>query len=341
MKILYCVLWGKSGGDIYFRLLQNTQSKLGVIVDFKSFHRYWSLYPQILRPFIKIDSSYDIIHSNSEYAFAFNNNIQPLIVSVQLINLNPLQSNYLTFRQKLYYKLMLKYVHFSVQKAHTVITVSRYLERILRELFNVTNVQTIYNGVDIETFKPIQIVADPYPGKIKLLYVGNLIRRKGVDLLPKIMENLDNRFLLMYTTGIRSPRTIFSDKRMIPIGSLTQKQLVYWYNLCDICIFPTRQEGFGYTAAEAMACGKSVVTTNCSSLPEIVINGENGFLCKMDDVSDFVAKIMTLADNQTMRQEMGVRNRKRIVDDFNLEKMGREYNELYRRVIKEFNEQRG
>ncbi|MCX8015054.1 MAG: glycosyltransferase, partial [candidate division WOR-3 bacterium] len=76
--------------------------------------------------------------------------------------------------------------------------------------------------------------------------------------------------------------------------------------------------------------------TNCSSLPEIVTNGENGFLCEMDNVADFVDKIRFLADNPKMREEMGIRNRQKIVEKFNLEKMGKEYNELYKKVLQEY-----
>lgn len=342
MRILYCTpLVGKSGADIYYKLLRQTQVQLNERVKFLRFHPYWTFYPFALRPFIKAKLSYDVIHSNAEFGFVFKSELHPLIVSVLHIITNPFQTNYLTLAQKLYYQLMLKYMYRSVKKAQIVITISKATEQTVRNLFGVTNVETVYCGIDTNIFKPISIKSDLYPEKIKLLFVGNLTKRKGVDLLPKIMEKLDNRFLLFYTTGLRSPKMVFPDARLIPLGRLTTEELVYWYNLCDIGLLPSRLEGFGYAVAEAMACGKPVVATNCSSLPEIVINGENGFLCKMDDVSDFVDKIMTLADNQTMRQEIGVRNRQRIVNNFNLEKMGKEYNELYRRVLKEFNEERG
>ncbi|MEO0076612.1 MAG: glycosyltransferase family 4 protein [candidate division WOR-3 bacterium] len=335
MKIQYYTLTGKSGGDVYFNLLMSSQKRLNNTVCHQSYHRNWSFFPYLLKPFIKINSECDLIHSNAEYGFVFKQNC-PLIISVLHIIDEPLKKYYLTFSQKKYYSLMLSYIKQSLKMATFVVAISKASEQTVKKLYDIPKIQTIYCGIDTDVFKPITIPQNPYFNKIKLLFVGNLTKRKGVDLLPKIMEKLDNRFLLFYTTGLRTPKVIFSDRRLIPLGRLSTDELVYWYNLCDICLLPTRLEGFGYAIAEAMACGKPVVTTNCSSLPEIVSDGENGFLCEMDNVADFVDKIRFLADNPQVREEMGIRNRQKIVENFNLEKMGKEYNQLYKRVIEEF-----
>jgi glycosyltransferase involved in cell wall biosynthesis len=336
MKIQYFTLTGKSGGDVYFNLLMSSQKKFNSEVKYNSYHRYWSFFPQVLQPLVKFDRQNEIVHSNAEYGFAFKKKSMPLIISALHIITKPFQQNYLTLSQKYYYQLMLRYIRHSVKKAHLIIAISKATEQTLRQLYGVDNIQTIMCGIDTDLFKPILVDDNSHKSKIKLLFVGNLTKRKGADLLPIIMDKLDDRFLLFYTTGLRTPERMFQNNNMIPLGRLSQAELVKWYNLCDICLLPTRLEGFGYTVTEAMACGKPVVATNCSSLPEIVINSENGFLCKMDDVSDFVDKIKLLADNHDMRLEMGIKNRKRIVENFNLEKMGKEYNEMYHRVIKEF-----
>ncbi|MCX7785675.1 MAG: glycosyltransferase family 4 protein [candidate division WOR-3 bacterium] len=336
MRIVYGILSGGSGNDIYFNLLATSQRKLNNEIKFLSYHRYWSINPHLLRPFVKINPSYDIIHSNAEYGLAFYNPRQPLIISILHIIAEPQQTDYLNKLQKIYYQKILDYIEKSLSKANFVIAISKSTEQTARNLYDVKNIQTIYCGIDTELFKPIEIINDPFPDKIKLLFVGNLTRRKGVDLLPQIMARLDNRFLLFYTTGLRSPKKVFFDDRMIPLGRLSQTDLVYWYNLCDICLLPTRLEGFGYAIAEAMACAKPVISTNCSSLPELVTDGENGYLCKMDDVSDFVDKINLLADNKQMRDEIGIRNRNKIINSFNLATMAKSYHNLYSKIIKEF-----
>jgi glycosyltransferase involved in cell wall biosynthesis len=336
MKILYCTLTGKSGGDVYFNQLQQVQIKLNNAVKNSSYHRLWSIYPNLLSRFIKIGNADDIIHSNIEYGFAFAVKKKPLIVSCLHIVTEEFLKKYYGITQQLYYRRILQLIKHSIKRADYLVAISKSSQAQVKNIYDVNNIQTIYCGIDTQCFKPITIENNPYPDKLKLLFVGNLTKRKGVDLLPQIMARLGNRFILFYTTGMRTTKRVFNDNRMIPIGKLQLAELVYWYNLCDICLLPSRLEGFGYAIAEAMACGKPAVTTNCSSLPEIIIDGENGFLCKIDDVSDFVDKINLLADNKQMREEMGVRNRQRIVEHFNLEKMGREYNEMYQRVVKEF-----
>lgn len=82
-----------------------------------------------------------------------------------------------------------------------------------------------------------------------------------------------------------------------------------------------------------MACGKPVVTTNCSSLPELVENNKNGFLCKVDDLDDFVRKIEILAKNKNLRKRICVYNRKKVLKKFNLENTVKKYVEIYKKLI--------
>jgi glycosyltransferase involved in cell wall biosynthesis len=334
MKILYSVLTGKSGGDVYFDLLKSSQKKFNHEISYKSYHRNWSFDPYLLKRFVKINSQFDIIHSNAEYGFAFKKQSVPLIISALHIINEPMKKDYLTFTQKMYYQLMLSYIRRSLKIANYVVAISKATEETVRNLYSISNIKTIYCGIDTDIFKPVSIDHDPYPDKIKLLFVGNLTKRKGVDLLPQIIDKLDRRYILLYTTGLRTPKRVFTNERMIPLGRLSTSEMIHWYNVCDICLLPTRLEGFGYAIAEAMACGKPVIASNCSSLPEIVIDGENGFLCQVDNVADFVDKIQTLANNSAMRKNMGNNNRNRIVNFFSIEKMGKEYNELYQNIVK-------
>jgi glycosyltransferase involved in cell wall biosynthesis len=120
---------------------------------------------------------------------------------------------------------------------------------------------------------------------------------------------------------------------MIPCEVKSRCDLVGLYNTCDILLFPSRLEGFGYAVAEAMACGKPVVCTNGSSLPELVIDQTGGLLCKQDNADDFVDKVKALGGNEQLRQAMGKFNRERIVNNFGLAQMGASYARLYRQFV--------
>ena len=99
-------------------------------------------------------------------------------------------------------------------------------------------------------------------------------------------------------------------------------------------LFPTRMEGFGLTVAEAMACGKPVVTTNSSSMPELIIDGSGGFLCGQDDVDGFVKQIRVLSEDVVLRKKMGGFNRKRVEEYFSIKKMAEKYRTLYEQLLK-------
>jgi glycosyltransferase involved in cell wall biosynthesis len=98
-------------------------------------------------------------------------------------------------------------------------------------------------------------------------------------------------------------------------------------------LFPTVREGFGLVAAEAMACGLPVVATNCSSLPEIVVDGKGGFLCELGNAEEFAEKINLLANSPELRREMGEFNRARVETLFTEERMIKEYQQLFEEVM--------
>jgi glycosyltransferase involved in cell wall biosynthesis len=121
---------------------------------------------------------------------------------------------------------------------------------------------------------------------------------------------------------------------MIPLGRLSDDELVAAYAECDALLFPSRMEGFGYPVAEAMACGKPVVTTNASSMPELVEHGEGGLLCPVDDVQAFATAIRELAGLEAREREaMGVHNRRRVIERFTHARFAAEHAALYEGLV--------
>jgi glycosyltransferase involved in cell wall biosynthesis len=101
----------------------------------------------------------------------------------------------------------------------------------------------------------------------------------------------------------------------------------------DILLMPTVREGFGLSVAEAMATALPVVASDCSSIPELVDNGEGGYLCPVGDVGAFAEKINFLAANPSLRKEMGEYNRDKAVRMFRLDQMVEGYKQLFEEVL--------
>lgn len=330
MKILYPLIRTGGGADIYFENLSKEISKEKIQHQIKYYPQFFELMPFLLeKKFNSFD--FNIIHSNAEYGFAFKQKSKPLIISAHHLVFVDYYKRYLSLQQRLFHKLLYKYMEKSFKSAEKVIAVSNYTKEEIKKIFGIEKVEVIYNGIDTELFKPS---SGNYSNdnKIKLLFVGNPTRRKGFDLAKKIMERLDENFVLYYTSGLRVNEKS-ENNRIIPLGRLSLQELISWYNKCDIFLSPSRLEGFGYSIAEAMGCAKPIVATNISSIPELVDNNKGGFLCKIDDEKDFVEKIEILGDDENLRKNFGIYNRKKVLKDFDVSITGKKIIETYENLI--------
>lgn len=331
MKISLFCKKVEAGGGVYFNSLYNTLKKLNLDVESILTPRYLGYVPP--KVFFKnLKFNGDIIHTSEDVGFVVDKKSKPIVTTLFHCVLDPAYQKYTTNLQKIYHKFFVKkYVEKSLKNADSIIALSEHSKESIKKIFGYENVKVIYPGIDIEKFKPIK--KDNNSGdKTKLLFVGNLIKRKGIDLLPKIMKELGDDFVLYHTSGLRTKK-VFSEKNIISLGNLSVDNLIKAYNDCDIFLSPSRLESFGLSVAEAMACGKPVVTTNYSSLPELVIDGKGGFLCKMDDIKEFAEKIKYLAKDEYLMKRMGKFNRKKVLNDFSSEKMGKNYIKIYKSLI--------
>ena len=146
------------------------------------------------------------------------------------------------------------------------------------------------------------------------------------------MKKLGSNFVLFTTTGLQDKKVAETDN-IVSIGKLSQSELLEYYNYCDIFLFPTRLEGLSLTTLEAMACGMPVVTSDCFSMPELVIDGKGGYLCELDNVDMFVRKIEKLTADPDLRGAMQTFNRRHIEDSFSLDLMTNKYIDLYTKLI--------
>jgi len=328
MKIVFKIIKANSGSDIYFERLKQLLKTTNIEAEIIYYHWFFQFCPFLLKIFSK-NSDGDIIHSCAEYGWPFKEKNKPLVVSLLHSVFDESFKDYTSFGQKLFYLLIVRpNIKKTLKATDKIVAISYATKKSFIETYGYKNIQIIYPGINLNKYKSIK--TKNVNKRFKLLFVGNLIKRKGSDLLPKIMKLLGNDYVLYYTSGLRTkPPSDFNLPNMVPLGKLSEKELIKKYNECCTLLVPSRLEGFGYQIAEAMACGKPVITTNCSALPELIIDKKGGFLCEIDNVNDFVEKIKTLFENKYLMKQMGQFNRRRILDKFNLKKMGKKYKQLY------------
>jgi len=284
MKIFSPVPYG-SGAQIVHQCLARH------IPDYQiaTYHPYLTLFPPLLWKFR--DKSADVVHAPVDYACFSRHGDTPLVSTVHGYMFDAEVRNSSGIIRRIHYKTDLKYFYKkSLSMSRTVVCASHFLKtKIINELGYQGNIEVIHNGIDTNNFKPL--LTNKSENKITLLFVGNLRKAKGIDIIPALLDMLGSKYELLYTSGMKNKRTVIKHDNAHCVGSVVHDEIPALYNSADILISPSIREGFGLAIAEAMACGLPVVATNCSAIPELIIDGKGGFLCEPGDVRDYADRI--------------------------------------------------
>tara|TARA_B100000427_G_C15491084_1_gene587637 strand:- start:369 stop:1553 length:1185 start_codon:yes stop_codon:yes gene_type:complete len=190
------------------------------------------------------------------------------------------------------------------------------------------NIKKIKYALDVKKFRPLKIKKKEK--KIKLLFVGfGKVdeKRKGIDLLVKVLNNLNNFNIELLIIG-EIDKEKFKDLN-IDIKFLKRVNSDYklnkLYNYSDILLFTSRQDNLPNVVLEAQSAGLPVVSFNTGGLKDIIRNNYNGYLCKSFDQNDFAKKVIKLINNKSLRLKFSINSRKYALKNLNYKKIGKEY----------------
>lgn len=218
----------------------------------------------------------------------------------------------------------------------------------------------IPNGVDVEKFSPASVqerirLRDALgfsAEQIVLIYVGSIIRRKGIDVLlqawMRVRERHEN-IALMLVGHYRENGAELIRNECISLGrpdlaeELTGIKIIGrtedvedYLRASDIFVFPSRQEGFGTVQIEAMACGLPCVVNDLPGINDDIYPDESvGYRITNNDVGGYVATIERLIKDPELRHRIGVRARKRACEEFSVKSVAEKYERLYRHIALE------
>lgn len=209
----------------------------------------------------------------------------------------------------------------ALKNSKIIIAVSYSTKKDIIRLFNVRKkeIHVIYEGVS-EEFKPLegkklQKIREKYnlPSKF-ILNVGTIEPRKNLVRLIKayslLPENLKNIYKLVivgkkgwyYEDIFKTVKNLNLQKKVEFTGYIPDEDLPLVYNLSEIFIYPSLYEGFGLPVLEAMACGIPVITSDVSSLPEIV--GDAGILVNPRSTLQIKNAMKLLLENEKLRETL-------------------------------------
>ncbi|MFH1362160.1 MAG: glycosyltransferase family 4 protein [bacterium] len=253
--------------------------------------------------------SFDVIHNHTGfYGLPFAKYAKPPVVTT--LHNDIIKKNDVVFE---YYK-----------NACVFVAISQNQSKRMSEL-NLAGY--IHNSIDVDSFQ----FRDKKEGY--LLFIGNISKNKGADVAVKaaialkrklfLVGKIDPAHELFFDQEIKP----FIDNKQIIFESLAdhqRKQILYGNASC--LLFPIDwDEPFGLIMLESLACGTPVVAFNRGSVPEIIVNGKNGFA--VDSFEDFLQAIIDVKNIKP--QDC----RKHVKEFFSVEKMTDQYELLYKKLI--------
>ncbi len=237
-------------------------------------------------------------------------------------------------------------VTYSMNKSDGITAVSDYLRQETLKNFQITgDIEVIPNFIDIDRFQrrdtpKIKQELCPKCEKV-LVHVSNFRPVKNtlhvVEIFHRLCKaGLSLRLLLVGDGPDRMPAEHLARKLGIydKIKFMGKQEAVEdILAIADLFIIPSGSETFGLAALEAMACEVPVIASNIGGLPELVIDGETGFLCPEGDIEAFAEKARLLVTDNELLKKMGKAARKRAVEVFANEHVIPHYEQFYRDTI--------
>ena len=276
-----------------------------------------------------------VVHANTWLHSRFLPNNLPIVATIHHSIHDPNFKPYKGWLRAAYHRWWIAPNERRVIKRATHTTaVSKFVADMAKTTLCKAPIQVVYNGIEVEAFQPGNQKRDPNE-PFRLIYVGSWMARKGVDLLAPIMRELGDGFILYYTGGPMAE----NDKASMPtnmydLGRLRKDAVIQAMRASDVLLLPSRSEGFGLVAAEAMGCGLPVICTKGSSLVEIVQDGKTGILCKRDDIADFVKAAKELKSNRDTYLSYAKAAQIDVSKRFPIDMMVNNYIDIYKSTIK-------
>ena len=226
-----------------------------------------------------------------------------------------------------------------------VLAVSHSTKNDLIELgINPKKIKVIYNGIDINKFKPKCTKTKQEKNKFIILYLSRISREKGQHIAINAVKHLKQTLpkeqmqnIVLYIVGFVSDKKYLNQlKKMskdLPVKILSNvPSIVDYYNKCDVFIFPTMMtEGFGLVSAEAFCCKKPVIASDYPAIREVV--RQNGIMVPPGRSKPLADAIIKLYKNPKLRKKFAINGRKFVLQNFTWEIAFKKYKQVYDSIL--------
>lgn len=241
---------------------------------------------------------------------------------------------------------------FSIMQSDAVSVPSQFLKHETYDKLNVSTscqIEVIPNFVDARKYAPGpsenpeeigKIIAGcPLTEKI-ITHTSNFRPVKRIqdviNIFAKVNEQTPAHLILIgdgpeRSNAERQVQDLGLRERVCFLGK--QDNFVSILQHSDLFLLPSELESFGLAALEAMSCGVPVIASNTQGIPEVVIDGETGFLSNVGDVDEMASNALRLLSDEALHKSFSENARKRVVENYCRSILIDQYEGFYERVM--------
>ncbi len=236
-------------------------------------------------------------------------------------------------------------IKFSIEESDGVTAVSNFLKMRTIEEFEIKkDIRVIYNFVDTSRCcdKSHECAREKYAprGEKILMHASNFRPVKRVSDVVRIFARVRERLPAKLLLVGEGPERLFvqqlvKELRLTPdVWFLGEQDYIEHVLSCaDLLLLPTEQESFGLVALEAHSCGVPVVGSRTGGLPEVVVDGETGFLLPVGEVASMAEKAVQILTDPDLEARFRKAARERAVKCFDKKLILPQYESYYREVL--------
>ncbi len=234
---------------------------------------------------------------------------------------------------------------YGLQQSDGVTAVSRFLKKATIETFDFDDIEVIPNFICQLHYKrlpdsPLRTELAPN-GERLLVHVSNFRAVKRpvdcVEILARVRKAGVEARLVMVGDGPERSACAYRAEQLGMNGHVVfvgkQSNISDYLGVADVFLLPSELESFGLAALEAQACEAPVVATRIGGIPEVVTEGETGFLSDVADVDKMAKDTLRLLANEDLRRSFGEAGRRLAVERYSTEKIIPQYIAFYEKIV--------
>ena len=233
---------------------------------------------------------------------------------------------------------------FGIEVSDGVTAVSHWLRDETTKNFSTSKeIEVIPNFVDPQRFqrhKSSFCSMFTAAGEKMLCHVSNFRPVKRVmdvlEVFARVNASVPSRMIMIGDGPDRSRAESFCRERNLRdrvffLGNVPNVEEVV--GASDLFLLPSEAESFGMAALEALASEVPVIGTRSGGLPEVVVDGETGYLLPVGDVESMAARAIEIVSDEPLRRKMGALGREMVIEKFDENRIVPHYRAFYERVI--------